>query len=577
MAIPGYNAGINFPANVCVGTGEFVLMLRNIKALAAFAETVGGEFTCERVDETISGPLDTELCVVLREASIGESTIEKKTLLVSALFDTEIRQVGGSGESFSVSNTGADPDGTDPTVQIDVTGNGQNANPAATNIITVYCDDTPVWEGPASETIAAEFDCPKNSEIRLCATAVVQGSAPGQAPAGTTTIRVCGGLLCVTPFDSQGIPELWCPPCSISTACKPGREMLHLLYQNILGLCRYFQRGGQKQDYFAFDFQDNQDHALVTNIANPATYVIMGQVTICAIGTPPPIGTRAFTVQPYVGCESDRINCNSKTHYFVRDENDAVNTAQEVCLTVKFYMCGRCQPGETLSAGFNFEENCEGNSPFGDGITVTSAEQEYCVYTFEEIPIPGLGAFKRPDPTCLTNETLNNLSEKMNRLEFLVCDRQPILCDFDSSSKELGDNEEAVIFAPVTLPSPPPSPLPNPWPPVRIVNYEFTFQFCIANPNPTIPLEDTLTARGRLEILCGDNVIKSISPPNNTWFEFIVADSGQFFQCSPVYCQLCCNIQCPIDEPLTIRPVMFTPGFSPGAWAVDISCQRIGF
>ena len=577
MAIPGYTPGINFPAGVCVGTGKFVQMLRNLKALAKFAEDTGAEFKPTPVEETITGPLDEDVCVVLRERSIGDSTIEKKTLLVSALFNNDIRFLGGSGESFSISNTGADPDGTEPSVAISVNGTGATAQPTAINTVSVLCDDVPVWEGPASEVIAAEFDCPRDSEIKLCARATVQGGTPGPAPVGSATVRFCGCLLCVTPFSSDSIEELWCPPCSISIVCKPGSEILHLLYQNILGLCRYFQRGGQKQDYFAHNFQDELDHPLVTNIQNPATWVVFGQVTICASAIALPFASRAFTVRPFVGCESERVNCNVKVHRFIRDENDAAGSTQEACLTVKFFACGRCQPGETLSAGFNFEDICEGNNPFGDNLTITHAEQEYCTYTFEEIPIGALGAFRRPDATCITDETLNSLSGKTDFLESVVCNRQPVLCDFERDFKTLDDNEEAVLFAAVPLPNPPPNPLPNPWPPVRILNYMFTFQFCLLSNNPIFPTEDTLTVFATLEILCGGEVIKTVSPPNNSTYQFIVADSGRYFQCSPEYCQLCCDIQCPIDQPLTIRPNIFAPGFATGQWAVNLTCQRLGF
>ncbi len=571
MAIDNYTP-VQVNAGDCVGYEEINTLFSNLKSIYNTARESTNKIICQRVNETIrygqngtdtadlnsnntpinntSSVNDDTGCFVIQQPTIpiGDDPEEKKILAL---------QIGVFHDYIITGNN----DDSDFTIGLD---------------LWVECDGERVWSGTSSSANFASFNCKRSSEILLCAETRITTVGGISLIYRGTTLTLCGGILCVQQFDNDSsTPAFFCPPCPLTSDKKPGRETLHLLYQNILTLCNFFQEGGQVESCFDFNFNDDLTHPLVTNVSGETTYLAIGQVTVCARIKPLDFATSAqYVITPQIGCQGEQSRCLSQTmRLSLRDDSPLPSFD---CVSIPVFVCGTCQPGQTISAGFLSYEDCTGvPDPFGtvgENVEVTYIEQSYCLYTWEQVAVPGLTALKRPNPSCLDVDTFANLITKMDQLQEIVCDRTPINCFFEEN-KEIIPNGSSKLLQPAEAA---PNPIPTGWPFPRKLTLLLDFAFCItlgtvSNPQPVRIL-------AYLEITCGGNVIKTIGQGDTDPFDFnIFQTTGGRRRCSRVFSRICCNLTCPVDQPIEIRPVFLDFDGTVVLYDVELTCQQFGF
>lgn len=555
MGVANYNP-IVFSEGQCVDpVDDLQPILDNLKALFQFARQTGQRISCQKIDTKITEEVDDGEgeCFVIRERSLpepGEQLEKKIPMLV----------ITSNSPGYLIS------------------GDNDDSEVVASTTVSFLCNDEKVWEGTLAETAFAGFDCFPSSKLEICIqTDLSVRSATVIRQQRTHT--VCGGIMCIERFDVENsIPTFFCPPCVLKPESKPGREFLNLVYQNTLGLCRYFQTGGQTQACQGFLFEDSATHPLITSVSGETTYFIIGEVRVCVrVNLTDFKTTRSITVNPSVGCEGEPNQCSNGETVTVSSDNESEFPIFD-CVSVPVVICGTCLPGQTLSVGFIQNEECDGvPTPFGNGagdVDIYLVEQEYCLYAWEQVPIPELGGFSRPNASCFNVNTLNDLMDKQNLLESIVCDRQPLDCSFNEGEKIVPRFDTHLLAAAET----PPVPLPPNWPPNRKVSLIIDFRFCIDFLNGGLDSGE-FTALGRVEVVCGGNVIKTLGREDGQDYQFKIDTAFTFRGCSPTYSRFCCNIECPVDQDLILRPVITAFGIhnTNFNWDTVINCTQISF
>lgn len=521
----------------CIDSDYFETAFAEIAALAACAETETTQFKCQQVNVSASNfNANGEFCLniyVPPPAAPGNDEPEEKILLFN--FETSVN------------------------VQ------GQDAGDTGGNITSTYrveirCDGVTVDSKNRTEAngqiVMSAFQCPPSSIVEICVVSTFVATGFNSQIRALRSFAVCGALICLsqatgTDADASGLYL----PGPLPPGCCYGREAAHLAIQNLDALQTIFGEYGQVPSAQSLDYDDLDDHVVLSSVAGDTPYLVVGSVYICATNDTTAQGS--VTARPRVECGPNSTNCFTQTRSIPpRQPNSPPST---VCMSVPVIACGVCPAGSDIIVAVRSDISCDEDvipvNP-GSAIDITVERQSYCVFTFE----PQQNEFsQRPRPSlgnCPDVATFAAIQQSIAELSAVCGSIAP------NNITNFQDDDIVPIGTTVTLvppftPPPPAIPGTKTW---FITALGQAFGPVLSQTQ--IPIQTTVV-EATMQILCGGVVIQESSA------RWRIIDAGNssvngYFRLRTLPSISGC-VRCPVDQPLEI---LFTANLISGSGAV---------
>lgn len=514
------------PEGTCPSDFQISQMFGNLEFFKECADSIDKQFKCASFTGDSSGALGEETCAVVRD-------------------NANLNPVGGSVEQkmIFVDYSSA--------FNIQYSGDTDQEKTTTFQTFTVQCDGEYVGElQEAKGMLYGCFDCPDNSLIEICSTGTARN--PDQAALiGTVDTKFCGITICIgevnTALDNYFNP-------GFQEGCCYGRDFVNFYLQNLDNFINLFSQFGQVPGCSQYDFNDSDDHQIITNAQTTTDFFVIGSVETCAVNTSTS-STTYVTVKPNISCGSQNLECIEKRYSIPPSDNNnliinGLRAAQMSSGTDCFYTpivaCGTCQVGDNLIIGLQGQIECDEDfqqvSNPGTS-SVTSTNQNYCLYTFERTQTDFGSPLETGLPKCISWETFERIREVSNQIAELCDELEPIELDIQQDEGQVINDGSFLIQAPQPWP-----PVNNPTnadpPPIKKRYINATIDYCarISIPSSSNAQPDL---RSLIEITCGGTVLE-------LEFEEVQITTGTSLPwCGTVSISKC--VECPIDQELEIN------------------------
>lgn len=467
----------------CVDAAYFEGLFDEIATLAECATTESTQFQCRPVRVFASNfDANSEFCLTIYAPPLdAPSNDEPEDKILLFTFDTGIQTNRDPGDSGGTITS---------TYRIDIRCDG----------VTVDSKDR---FDAVGDIIMSTFSCPPSSEIEICIVSTFIATGFNSSIRALRTFSACGSLVCLSQASGADDTSGLFLPGPLPEGCKYGREALHLALQNLDALQGIFSQYGQVPSAQALDFNDLDDHVVLSSVSGDTPYLVIGSVYLCARNDT--TRTQSITVRPRVVCGIQVDNCLVRTLEIPPRESGTQGPTR--CIRVPVVSCGICPAGSDIITAVRPQVACDEDvvqvNP-GSIVDIVTERQSYCVYTFEpqqnefsERPRASLG-------NCPTVETFASIQTIIDELLSVCSSISP------NNVTDFQDEGVAAIGTPVQLvapftPPPPALPGTRTWF-ITATAFASGPQLSI-NQVPVTPTEVEVT----MQILCGGVVAQESS------------------------------------------------------------------
>lgn len=531
---------ITIGAGDCLEPDQIEQSFGNLEYFRNCAESISEQFKCKSISGSQTGDLNQEFCFSIQgaEGTVNPSPVlEHKMLIFDTVTSSSITNSLGEGNAAN---------GTPGSGTVGPSGSS-GANVSETDLrerIVVKCDGQIVSEVTVCQLATACFTCPASSHIEICYTATPFNPTISNLT-GTRTTRICGALVCVGEVQTTALNSYFNP--GYKPDGKYGRDYLHLLLQNLRAFQDLFSEFGQIPDCQSLEYNDADDHLVLANLATDTEYLIIGKATVCARNVY--TSTNAYVyIEPNLSCGSESLDCFNRRFTLEPAEEGNGPGAETECFTVPIIGCGVCRAGESLIVGLQQSVDCSDEpSPVvdGGGGILQSANQEYCLYTFEKISTDFGDQLPGSIGKCVEESLFTRIREVSDLIAQICDELRPIEQTICQDSGFLNDAGQVLVKPAQTWPppTPPPRPIPDP-PPIK----KWWASICVTACFTASISSDNgggIRLVGRVRVMCGGVELDSFQDEIPLTETFLTRP-----RCVDFAFQGC--IECPIDQDITL-------------------------